>query len=84
MEFMNEPQKAVLAQKYMVQRANLACKPVISFMNVFDSMTIIPDPNNPDEIVKSEAEIRPTRGEAQDVLCQIQDGVDAIMLHKET
>lgn len=73
-----------MAQKYMIQLANLACKPVITFMNVFDSMTHIPDPNNPDELVLTEDEMRPTRAEAQDVLCSIQDGIDAVLLWKET
>ena len=53
-------------------------------MNVFDSMTHIPDLNNPDELVLTEDEMRPTRAEAQDVLCSIQDGIDAVLLWKET
>jgi pyruvate kinase len=31
----------------MIMKANVACKPVIAYMQVLDSMTEIVDPNDP-------------------------------------
>lgn len=60
-----EPDKAIVAQKWMVMKANVACKPVIAFMQVLDSMTDIPDPNDPKSYeLLSEEEVKPTRLEA--------------------
>ena len=42
------PEKSLIAQKWMVMKANIACKPVISYMLIFDSMIVISDPNIPD------------------------------------
>ena len=42
------PEKTVIAQKWMIMKANIACKAAITYMQVFDSMIMIPDPNVPD------------------------------------
>lgn len=62
------PDKALMAQKWMILKANVACKPVITFMQEFDSMIVIPDPNLPLEDPLPEQDCKPTRGEANDVL----------------
>ena len=55
----------------MIERANLAAKPVICATQIFDSMN-------------GEDVSRPTDQEASDVSASIFDGVDAIMLNEET
>lgn len=62
--------KVFIAQKWMIQQANLASKPVIVSTQVFDSMV--------------ELNSQPTAQEASDVSTCVFDGVDAIMLNEET
>lgn len=63
------PEKVFIAQKWMIEKANLAAKPCMLITQMMDSM------------VKN---ARPTRQEASDVSNAVLDGIDGLVLDEET
>lgn len=63
------PEKVFIAQKWMIEKANIASKPIITGSSMFDSM---------------KSSKNPTQAEVTDVSNAVLDGTDAVMLGNST